>query len=135
MEINKSYSGFELKSIKRINDLESNLYEFKHKQSEPQLRKHNCVLFACSRKQWFISQILLIAIAYKSLKKHSLYIYVGITSALLPVQNKRTTSNHVQRHMRETQTQNAFENENNSHRNSQTASSFVFPCAHWHLAE
>ena len=33
MEINNIYSGFELKSIKRINDLDSNLYEFKHKQS------------------------------------------------------------------------------------------------------
>lgn len=33
MEVKKIYSGFELKSIKRINDLDSNLYEFKHKQS------------------------------------------------------------------------------------------------------
>ena len=33
MEINKIYSGFELISIKKINDLDSNLYEFKHKQS------------------------------------------------------------------------------------------------------
>lgn len=33
MDINKIYSGFELLSIKKIKDLDSNLYEFKHKQS------------------------------------------------------------------------------------------------------